>query len=105
MSILHITTIEQYKKITREHNKVVIKFGATWCGPCRAIAPDYERFSKDPKYKQITFVEVDIDNAEALANTLSISSVPAFYAIRNNEVVGNMSGATKDKLAKFLNII
>ena len=58
-------------------NKCVVKFTATWCGPCKYIAPLYKELST--KYRNIKFLEIDIDNADILANYENVKGVPCFY--------------------------
>lgn len=55
----------------------VIDFYATWCGPCKAVAPILEEFSE--RYKgQIDFYKVDVDAEPALSQLFGIRSIPTF---------------------------
>ena len=53
---------------------VVAKFGADWCGPCRALAPELEKLAQ--ARKDITFVGVDTDKCKALAGKYGIKGIP-----------------------------
>ena len=57
----------------------VIKCGASWCGPCQACAPHYEKWAKEYKYKDIAFCSLDIDNTEQF--TELFNAVPAWIFI------------------------
>lgn len=80
---------------------VVVDFFATWCGPCKAIAPKLEEFQN--KYAdKIVVVKVDVDECEDLAAQYNISSMPTFLFIKNKQVVTQFSGANADKLENHI---
>uniref|UniRef100_A0A182IJ03 Thioredoxin n=1 Tax=Anopheles atroparvus TaxID=41427 RepID=A0A182IJ03_ANOAO len=80
---------------------VVVDFYATWCGPCKAIAPKLEEFQN--KYAdKIVVVKVDVDECEDLAAQYNISSMPTFLFIKNKQVVTQFSGANADKLENHI---
>ena len=59
--------------------KEVIKFSASWCGPCKAYRPIFEKVSKNDNFKGIKFTEMDIESDEAapLVEKYGIKGVPA----------------------------
>ena len=63
----------------------VIKYGATWCGPCKVIAPAVEKMSEE--YDDVTFLDIDIDIMHETASEASVTSVPTFHLIKNNNLV------------------
>lgn len=67
----------------------VIKFSATWCGPCRAYAPIFHEVEKNEKYNSIKFEEVDVDTAndeyEELMAKYSIRNIPATLILDEND--------------------
>lgn len=69
---------------------VVIDFFATWCGPCKKIAPVYEQFPK--QYPNITFLKVDVDESPELVNTYDISAMPTFVFLKDGVVVKKVEG-------------
>ncbi|KAF7998353.1 hypothetical protein HCN44_009751 [Aphidius gifuensis] len=75
---------------------IVIDFFATWCGPCKMIAPKYEELSKENT--NVVFLKVDVDDNEEIAIKYEISSMPTFVFIKNNQVVHQFAGASLDKL-------
>ncbi|XP_055641470.1 thioredoxin-2 [Toxorhynchites rutilus septentrionalis] len=80
---------------------VVVDFFATWCGPCKVIAPKLEEFQN--KYAdKIVIVKVDVDECEELAVKYSITSMPTFLFIKNKDVADSFSGANAEKLESFI---
>uniref|UniRef100_U5EYG8 Thioredoxin n=1 Tax=Corethrella appendiculata TaxID=1370023 RepID=U5EYG8_9DIPT len=80
---------------------VLVDFFATWCGPCKNIAPKLEEFSNTYAGK-IVVIKVDVDECEDLAMKYEISSMPTFVFIKNKEVADKFSGANADKLESYI---
>lgn len=68
----------------------VVDFSATWCGPCKMLAPVLEAVSDE--MSEITFFNADVDANLPLAQQNGISSVPALVIFKNGEVVGKSVG-------------
>jgi thioredoxin len=68
----------------------VVDFGAGWCGPCRAMAPQFERAAAlRPNYR---FAKVDVDTEPALAARHGIRSIPTLLVIRDGEPIAAHAG-------------
>ncbi|KAI0211834.1 Thioredoxin-2 [Lamellibrachia satsuma] len=78
---------------------IIIDFFATWCGPCRMIAPEVESLSL--KYTNIITLKVDVDEADDVAAKYEIEAMPTFIVIKNNVVVDKLQGASKPKLQEM----
>lgn len=83
---------------------VLVDFGATWCGPCRQLAPIVEGIAKDYAGKVKVFA-VDIDDAPKTAQKLGIRGVPTLILFKGGEKAGQITGLTsRDKIVKQLGL-
>lgn len=74
-----------FDKFIKENKKVVVDFYATWCGPCRALAPVFESVSE--KVAGFKFAKVDVDKAENLALSFGINTIPTIAIFENGSMV------------------
>lgn len=75
---------------------IVIDFTASWCGPCKMIAPAYEELSGE--YTDSVFCKVDVDEVPDIAQRYEVMAMPTFLFLKNGEVVDRFSGASIEKL-------
>jgi len=69
----------------------VVDFSATWCGPCRMLAPVLEQISEELAGKA-KFYNVDVDEAASLANGFAIHSVPTVLILKKGKVAAQSLG-------------
>lgn len=71
---------------------VVIDFWATWCGPCRMFAPDFETVAEELD-GQARFVKINVDEDLDLARRYKVMSIPTLVIVKNGEVAAKNVGA------------
>ena len=82
---------------------VLVDFWATWCGPCRMIAPVIEQLGAEYEGRAIVG-KVDVDEEQSLAQQFSVMSIPTLIVMKNGKVVETAGGARgKDAVAAMIN--
>ena len=98
-----IMTDEEFDEIIGAKDVCVVDFSASWCGPCRMMAPVLEDVSEKYKGKYF-FYQIDIDSAEELANKFNVSAVPTMIVFKKGKEVDRTSGYQDiDEFERFLN--
>lgn len=75
---------------------VVVDFHATWCGPCKRIAPIFERLAA--KYPNAVFLKVDVDKCTETGQGNGVSAMPTFLFFRNSTKIDTHRGADENAL-------
>ena len=96
-------TDDDIGELLDENTRVIILFGATWCGPCKTFKPKYQTISLENP--DIVFAYCDIEETNALATELEIQSVPTvvgfFDGIEEASVVGPLVDRVKALVEKL----
>ena len=96
-----ITTDEFESEVLRADGTVLVDFYATWCGPCKMLAPVLEEFAKT--HEDIKIVKIDVDEETPLAIKYGVMSIPTLILFRNGEIAGQTLGyQTPDQLENFV---
>ena len=83
--------------VEESNNVVVVDFFATWCGPCKMLAPVFDSLSE--VLTDVDFVKVDIDQSLELAQKFGITTVPTMMIFKDGKVVDTLVGfMPKDNL-------
>jgi len=83
--------MEKFKDILNGDKPVLVDFFATWCGPCKAMAPTIEALGHEMQ-GVIRVLKIDIDKNEQAATDYRIQSVPTLMIFKKGEVVWRHSG-------------
>lgn len=86
-----ITKNNYQKEVIESDIPVLIDFFATWCGPCKMLAPIIEELAKDYEGK-VKICKVDVDNDPELAMQFEVSSIPTMVLFKNGELVNKHVG-------------
>lgn len=97
-----IMDLEEFESIVCKNKISIVDFSATWCGPCRMIAPIIEDSSEKHKGEYF-YYQVDVDSSEELAEKFDIKVVPTIIVLKNGKELGRTSGFMElEDLEKFL---
>ena len=82
---------QEFKDEAMNAPVAVVDFSATWCGPCRMLAPVLEDISEKLGDK-VSFYNVDVDDSPELAMKYQVSSVPCLVLLKNGELADQSVG-------------
>jgi thioredoxin 1 len=92
MSVMHFTDENFKKEVLESVTPVLVDFWATWCGPCRMVAPVIEEISKEYAGK-VKVGKVDVDSCSQTATNFGIMSIPTIMIFKNGKVMDQVVGA------------
>ena len=100
--IIHVNNLSEFnEKIAA--GRVLVDFFATWCGPCRMLAPILEEVDERKEAGDLLIVKVDVDEAGEIAAKFGIQSIPTLILFENGKAVKNALGyMPKPQLLNFL---
>lgn len=87
-------TDDNFESVLAEGKPVVVDFWATWCGPCKAIAPVIEALAEEYE-GQVIIGKCDVDDAFDLPVKFSVRNIPTVVFLKNGEVVDKQVGAAQ----------
>ncbi|MCP1145490.1 thioredoxin [Lysinibacillus endophyticus] len=101
MAITHATDQDFAQQI--EKGLVLVDFWATWCGPCKMIAPVLEELDAEMG-EEVKIVKLDVDNNQATAAEYQVMSIPTLLLFKDGQQVAKTVGfQPKEALAEFIN--
>jgi len=88
-----VKTVADFDKIIKENDRVIVDFFAEWCGPCKRIAPELEKFAESKDFKDIKFIKVDVDESSELSEKHQVEAMPTFLFLFKSKEVSRIKGA------------
>lgn len=98
--IKHVEKLEELQEEIKKGD-VLLDFFATWCGPCRMIAPVLEGLDKKDDFN-VQIIKVDVDEAPELAGAFQVETIPTLFFFSEGKAVRRYSGFLReDQLREF----
>ena len=100
--IIHVNNINEFNEKLAT-GRVLVDFYATWCGPCKMLAPILEEVDERGEAGDLLIVKVDVDEASDIAMKFGIQSIPTLILFENGKAVKSQLGyMPKTQLLNFL---
>jgi len=101
--VIEIRNTRHFRDVLQKnkHTLIVIKFGASWCGPSNVMTEVFKKLAK--KYRSCVFVYVDVDEIDLIAEEYSVSAMPTFVFLKKKNkplTSSRIQGAYTEKLIK-----
>mmetsp|Transcript_4182 Transcript_4182/g.8684 ORF Transcript_4182/g.8684 Transcript_4182/m.8684 type:complete len:104 (+) Transcript_4182:102-413(+) len=98
--VKYLQDMAAFNALIASDKLVIIDFTATWCPPCRMIAPIFEKMAEDNP--DVDFAKVDVDEASDIASFCEIQAMPTFKFYKGGKCVKTQQGADPNGLAANL---
>lgn len=92
--------LESYLAGIDKDSLVVLDCYASWCGPCKSIAPFYSKLSE--RYTDVHFLKANIEKVDGISDEFEVTSMPTFIFLKNLTALEKFEGADQNKLVSFI---
>ena len=104
-SVIHLDEVTFDQTVNDSNVPILVDFWATWCDPCRMIAPVLDEIAKE-QADAVRIVKVDVDNNPELSNRCEIRNIPTLLFFKGGELKDHVVGlSTKADLISRLNAL
>jgi thiol-disulfide isomerase/thioredoxin len=91
------------KDIVDANEKVIVQYGATWCGNCRIVKPKFKRLANE--YTDVEFVYVDAEKLPASRGLAEVKNLPTFAGFKGGKLVAQQAGNKAEVITRILDEI
>jgi thioredoxin 1 len=85
MAVTLLTDTDFTSKL-EQHDKVVVKYYADWCGSCKLFAPKFKRLSGDERFTGIEFIEVNAEESPEARKAAGVDNLPFIATFKNGKL-------------------
>lgn len=99
MAVTHVTADNFDKEVKQSKTPCIVDFWAEWCGPCKMMAPVFEKLSGQYEGK-LKFCKVDTETDQELAQSFDITGIPCLIVTQHGAEVDRIVGFTPEPILK-----
>lgn len=101
MAVIKVTKDNFNKEVMESGEMVLLDFWATWCGPCRMIAPVIDEIAQE--IPNVKIGKINVDEESELASQFGITSIPTLVVMKNGKISAKQIGAvSKEHIVQML---
>lgn len=99
---VEVTTDDSFQEQLENHEKVVVKYYAGWCGSCRLFKPKFKRLSEDERFEGVTFLDVDAEKNPEARKAAGVSNLPFFAVFKDGALVDSVASSKEDAVVELI---
>lgn len=91
-----------FEELLKSNDKVVVKYYADWCGSCRLFAPKFKRISKDERFSDVAFLDVNAENNPEARKLGKVNNLPTFAIFKDGELVDTVCSSKEEAVVELI---
>ncbi len=92
---------DNLQQLVADHDKVVVQYGASWCGNCRIMKPKFKKLASENE--DIPFLYVDAEKYPESRKLATVDNLPTFAIFQNGELVNQVQSNQAESLTNLFN--
>jgi thiol-disulfide isomerase/thioredoxin len=96
---------DNLKSILAENDKVIVQYGAAWCGACRLVKPQFIKLANEYEEKGIEFYYVDAEKFPQSRTLANVENLPMFATFKSGELMKQVLGSKIEKVKEAVDEI
>jgi thiol-disulfide isomerase/thioredoxin len=97
-----IATDSDFKNNIADHERVIVKYYADWCGSCKLFAPKFKRLSGDERFTGISFLEVNAEESPEARKAAGVDNLPFIATFKNGQLLKGESTSKEEYVVSML---
>jgi thiol-disulfide isomerase/thioredoxin len=102
INMVTVSTDQDFASLLQQHNKVVVKYFANWCGTCRLFSPKFKKMSDKAEFAGVTFLDVNAEENPEARKLAGVSNLPYFAVFKDGKLVAADTTAKEDGVEKLI---
>lgn len=101
MAIIQATD-QDFQEVLQNHERVVVKYFADWCGNCRLFSPKFKRMADNEEFAGVAFVDVNAETSPEARKLAGVSNLPFFAVFKNGQLVEGAATSKEDLVQEMI---